>query len=247
MNAKCIIKRILPIVLLLCMFAPSALADLELPYTPYTYDYWGDIRYTPAAYAPVATVDGAGLSYDGAPIGAFASPQDICRAPGGAFYLADTGNNRIVVLTEDMMAVTNVIDGFAAADGAWQTFNAPTGVAVTPNGEVYIADSQNRRIVALHPDGTLYKIVENPQSEALEEGYVFTPLKVAVDYAGRHLLHRAEDVRGHYGVRYRRPVHRLLRHDRGKNQPVGEVLAAHRHQGGAFQAEALHSHGVHRH
>ena len=29
----------------------GALADTELPYTTYNYDYWGYIVYTPAAYA----------------------------------------------------------------------------------------------------------------------------------------------------------------------------------------------------
>ncbi|MBN1777798.1 MAG: NHL repeat-containing protein [Clostridiales bacterium] len=178
------IKRMLIIALLLCVLAPSALADLDLPYDTYTYDYWGNVRFTPAAYAPVSSVSGTDLTYNGEPVGAFSSPQDICRSPGGLFYLADTGNNRIVVLNEAMDTVINIIDGFEL-DGRRQTFDAPTGVGVSLPGALYIADSQNRRIVALNPDGTLFKVVSNPQSEVLEEGYVFTPLKVCVDYAGR--------------------------------------------------------------
>ena len=177
-------KRILCIALLLCVFAPSALADLELPYDTYTYDYWGEVRFTPAAYAPAGSVSGANLAYHGEAIGAFSSPQDICRSPGGELYLADTGNNRILVLNEAMDEVVNIIDGFML-DGEWQTFDTPTGVAVSQSGEVYIADSLNHRIVALSADGVLFRIVENPDSEVLEEGYVFTPLKVSVDYADR--------------------------------------------------------------
>ena len=77
-----------------------------------------------------------------------------------------------------------MITGFQGANGP-ETFSAPTGVAVSRAGVLYIADSQNRRIVALNPDGTLLKIVQNPTGEALEAGYVFTPLKVCVDYADR--------------------------------------------------------------
>ena len=77
-----------------------------------------------------------------------------------------------------------VIAGFDGPSGP-ETFSAPTGVGVSLSGVLYIADSQNHRIVALNPDGSLNKIVENPAGEALEEGYVFTPLKVCVDYAGR--------------------------------------------------------------
>lgn len=184
MQTRRFVKRILAATLLLCVFAPSALADLDLPYATYTYDYWGDIRFTPAAYVPISSVGGADLTFQGEPVGAFSAPQDICRSPGGALYLADTGNNRVVVLSEDMKAVENIIDGFLL-DGEPQTFNAPTGVGVSLAGALYIADSQNHRIVALNPDGTLLKIVETPHSEVLEEGYVFTPLKVCVDYADR--------------------------------------------------------------
>lgn len=178
------IRRALAIALLLCLLAPSAQAALDLPYDTYTYDYWGDVRFTPAAYVPAAAVAGGDLTYQGAPLGAFAAPQDICRSPQGDLYLADTGNNRIVVLSEDMGTVKAVITGFAGGGGV-ETFSAPTGVAVSEAGRLYIADSLNRRIVALNPDGTLYAVVENPQSEVLEDGYVFTPLKVCVDYADR--------------------------------------------------------------
>ena len=37
----------------------GALADAELPYTTYNYDYWGDIVYTPAAYVPAGSITGA--------------------------------------------------------------------------------------------------------------------------------------------------------------------------------------------
>lgn len=178
------IRRVLCAALLLCVLAPSALADLDLPYDTYTYDYWGDIRFTPAAYVPLSSVDGAGLQWQGESLGAFSSPQDLCRSPGGSFYLADTGNNRIVVMSGDLKTVENVVTGFEGADGP-ETFSAPTGVGVSLSGVLYVADSQNRRIVALNPDGTLFRIVENPAGEALGEGYVFTPLKVCVDYAGR--------------------------------------------------------------
>lgn len=184
MRRKSFVTRVLAIVLLLCFAAPSAFAELDLPYDTYMYDYWGDVRFTPAAYVPTATVSGGGLTWQGEAIGAFSAPQDICRSPQGSLYLADTGNNRIVVLNETMDTVTAVVTGFESM-GQWETFNAPTGVAVSAEGRLYIADSLNHRIVALNVDGTLFEIVENPQSEALEDGYVFTPLKVCVDYAGR--------------------------------------------------------------
>lgn len=58
-------------------------------------------------------------------------------------------------------------------------------VYVYQKNELYVADSNNKRIVVLTPEGEFVKIVDNPQSEILEEGFDFVPLKVTVDYADR--------------------------------------------------------------
>ncbi len=156
----------------------------SLPYDTYNYNYWEDIVFTPAAYTPTKTISGTGLEFNGEPIGAFANPQDICKSPSGDVFLADTNNHRIVVLNQNMTEVKNVITGFVN-NGEEDTFKQPTGVAVSLSNQLYIADSMNRRIVVLNEDGTLAKIIENPQAEVLEDNFVFTPLKVAVDYADR--------------------------------------------------------------
>ena len=156
----------------------------ELPYITYNYDYWDDVVYTPAAYVPGASVTGGALRCNGEPVGAFRNPQDLCVAPDGDVYLADTGNNRVIVLDSSMRNVRRIITGFDNA-GVADSFSSPTGVAVSQKGQLYVADSMNHRVVVLEKDGALSRIVENPTSEVLEEGYVFTPLKVSVDYADR--------------------------------------------------------------
>lgn len=155
-----------------------------LPYDSYNYDYREYIHMTPAPYVPAGSIGGENLSYNGEPIGRFVTPQDLCQADDGRIYIADTGNNRIVVLNREMNKVENIITTFDN-NGTEDSFNQPYGVCVSENGQVYVADSQNRRVVVLEKDGTLVKIVANPQSESLDDGYVFTPLKVTVDYADR--------------------------------------------------------------
>ena len=151
----------------------------SIPYDTYNYDYRENIVFTPAAYVPETNVSGVNLG-----VGAFSSPQDMCVAPDGSIYIADTGNNRIVVTDASMTKVIKVIEGFER-DGQADTFKAPYGVCVSGKNELYIADSENKRIVVLSENGDFIKIVDNPTSEILEEGYVFTPLKVSVDYADR--------------------------------------------------------------
>lgn len=151
----------------------------ELPYDTYTYSYWEDIAITPAAYVPSGSVTGQTVGTIN-----FMEPQDLCVAPDGLIYVADTKNNRIVVLNTDMTQLIRVIDSFDR-DGTADSFNAPYGVCVSENEQLYVADSNNKRIVVLTPEGEFVKIIDNPQSEILEEGFDFVPLKVTVDYADR--------------------------------------------------------------
>ncbi len=151
----------------------------ELPYDTYTYDYRENVMLTPAAYVPNGRITGqtAGTTD-------FKEPQDLCVAPDGLVYVADTGNNRIVVLDEDMSQTVRIIDSFER-DGEQDSFNAPYGVCVSENEQLYVADSNNKRVVVLTPEGEFVKIIDNPQSEVLEDDFDFVPLKVTVDYADR--------------------------------------------------------------
>ena len=99
-------------------------------------------------------------------------------------YIADTQNNRILRMNLDSHLVTETIDGFWR-DGQREGFSAPNGVFVNDEDEVYIADTQNYRVVHLDAARNLVKIIENPQADVINEGYVFKPRKLAVDTGGR--------------------------------------------------------------
>ena len=161
----------------------TAMAD-ELPYDSYNYDYREYIHYTPAPYIPSRTVSGLDFTYNGEALGAFKTPQDMCQAPDGNIYIADTGNNRIVVLDYAMKNVVKIITTFNN-NGEEDKFNSPYGVCVSEKGWVYVADMKNKRVVVLDENENLMQIIDNPQSESLEDGFVFSPMKVTVDYADR--------------------------------------------------------------
>ncbi|MGN1179766.1 MAG: gluconolactonase [Suilimivivens sp.] len=151
----------------------------DQPYDTYNYDYRENIVLTPAAYVPNGSVTGQSAGTTD-----FKEPQDLCVAPDGLIYVADTGNNRIVVLSEDMSETIRIIDGFER-DGAADSFNQPYGVCVSESGSLYVADASNKRVVVLTPEGDFIKIIDNPQSEILEDDFDFIPIKVTVDYADR--------------------------------------------------------------
>ena len=80
--------------------------------------------------------------------GQFQQPRDLALAPDGSLYVADTFNNRIQHLAADG-TVLQVWGSFAdlsqgAAPGG--TFYQPWGIAVGPDGSVYVADTWNHRI-----------------------------------------------------------------------------------------------------
>ncbi|MCL2078451.1 MAG: NHL repeat-containing protein [Oscillospiraceae bacterium] len=169
---------VLTVLIMTLLPLQAAKAADSVPYDTYTYDYWETIIFTPAPYIPGETISGVSLG-----VGALNDPQGIYVASDDSVYIADTGNNRILVLEQDLKTVRDVIVTFDN-NGTTDSFNKPRGVMVTGDGTIYVADTENRRVIAL-AGGKVVKTIENPQAEILGENFDFVPLKVTVDYAGR--------------------------------------------------------------
>lgn len=86
-------------------------------------------------------------------------PRGIALAPDGSFYVADTGNSRIVRFDSS----GNMLDswGSRTPDGELPpsagTFLEPWGIAVDPQGNVYVADTWNHRIQKFDANGNFKK------------------------------------------------------------------------------------------
>ena len=104
--------------------------------------------------------------------------RDLFVAPNGHVYIADAGSNCIVELTGDLDLV-RVYDN--AASGG---LKRPEGVFVDEYGSVYVADTGNARIVKLDAQGNFVEEFGKPQSNLLEEDFVFNPRLVAVSSVG---------------------------------------------------------------
>lgn len=113
----------------------------------------------------------------------FKAPQDFFIDKKGNIYIADTGNNRIVILNSDFKVI-KIIDGFNNK-GVIDSFNAPTGLFVTDDGRIYIADSENGRIIILNSNGSLSRIIGKPVGEGIKIDFIYKPKKLAVDKLGR--------------------------------------------------------------
>ena len=172
-------------ILTVCMLAETVLAVAStIPYDTYNYDYWDDIVYTPAAYIPEKNVSGASLG-----IGNFSTPQDLYVASDGV-YVADTGNANLQ-MTEVLEEITTF-----TYNGEETKFGSPTGLCVSDDNNLYVADRALKRVWVLSPDRDVIQVIENPQSEILDDNFDFTPLKVSVDYANRAYVVAAGKTQG---------------------------------------------------
>ncbi|MDE7298485.1 MAG: gluconolactonase [Lachnospiraceae bacterium] len=177
------ISRILCLMLVLLLFTPTVSAGAEPSNYTYVYDYYGDSRESPDAYTAQLSVLGSSLG-----IGNFSSPQGMYTW-GEEIYIADTGNNRIVVLKAgaDEITLDRVIDTFKNGD-ADDKFNSPNDVFVTKTGELYICDTKNGRIVHVDKDLNLIKTIIKPVDETYDASQDFLPVKAVADDAGRVLV-----------------------------------------------------------
>lgn len=157
----------------------------SVPYDTYNYDYWDYKIKTPAPYYPNGSVTGVKVGTK-----SFVNPQDICLDDQKRLYVADTGNNRIVIIENDLTTIYTEITSFIDSEGKEQTFNAPGGVCVSLSGKLYVCDTENRRVVVLKENEEtktfdFVTYVKDPKSGVLASDFEFKPKKVVVDYADR--------------------------------------------------------------
>lgn len=118
--------------------------------------------------------------------GQFQGPRDLVVASDGSLYVADTGNHRIQHLAQDgtLIHVWGSFADAAAVLAQGGTFNQPWGIALGPDGSVYVADTWNHRIQKFTASGEFVKMWGVfDQSEA--PNAFWGPRDVAVDAQGR--------------------------------------------------------------
>ena len=154
-------------------------ARAEVPYDSYNYDRWGEAIPSQAGYTADRSVSGKDLG-----IGDFDAPSDIFCDAEHNFYIADTKNDRIVVVDENFERPVRIYDSFTMSDGSVTSLNKPKGIFVSEyTGHMYIADSENDRILVAGKDGNAVMEILRPDSE-LYTAPTFKPQRVIADKAG---------------------------------------------------------------
>ncbi len=179
-----VMHRLLALIMTVFMLASmtTALAvDDAYPSTyTYNYDYWSDIRESPDAYRVEKVIYSKDLGLDVAmkkPQSLFVRNNDI--------YVADTGNNRILQIRRNGSSyeLFRVIDQIQGTEVT--TFNTPTDVFVDVNENIYIADTNNGRVVMVDKDLNFIQQLTKPTDATFDQSLSFLPAKIVVDVSGR--------------------------------------------------------------
>ncbi len=133
-----------------------------------------------------------------------ARPSDIEVDENQNVYIADTGNNRIVIL-DRYYKVKEIISTFTNKEGIADSLEGPQGVFITPDkivagekvaGKIYVCDTEKSRIVTFDHDGNFLDIIPQPESELFDEGSVYKPVAVAVDNYDRLYVVSSSTIQG---------------------------------------------------
>ncbi len=178
------ITAVLLVILSLAMVLPTMVigASAASAYQTYTYSIDGEALYSPDAYSPENAITSDKMGLD--PELPLKDPRDLVTDKQGNVYIADTGNNRIVILNayyEYQGSISEFING----QGNNDELSEPQGVFVTED-EIWVCDTKKERLVAFDKkDRSFIKTIKAPESQLFDEGAKYTPVAMAIDQYDR--------------------------------------------------------------
>jgi len=144
------------------------------------------VKEDPYAAGMTTLVPDQVIGTAGATEGQFNAPRSVAIAPDGSFYVADSRNHRILHFTADgqLIKAWGSFSNTNSETAPAGTFNEPWGVAVAPDGSVYVADTWNNRIQKFSADGEFITMWGH-SGLAEDMTSFYGPRGIAVDAAGR--------------------------------------------------------------
>lgn len=129
------------------------------------------------------------LGETGSAPGQFNRPRGLVVAPDGTIYVADTDNHRIQHIDRDgnVLHAWGSFADIAQGDAPAGAFNQPWGIALGPDGSVYVTDLWNHRVQAFTAEGefiTMWGFFGQAETPTAFWG----PRDIVVDSQGRVLV-----------------------------------------------------------
>ncbi len=151
------------------------------------------------------------------------NPRGVALAPDGSLYVSDIGANRIFHFDSqgNLLGSWGQPGASEASPAPPGTFNEPWGIAVGPDGSVYVADTWNHRIQKFTAEGdflTMWGVFGQAETPEAFWG----PRDVAVDAQGRVFVSDTGNKRIVIFDGEGRPLSQATA---GFNEPTGIALA----------------------
>lgn len=160
-------KKVLVLLLvLLFMFVGTLRVSASSATSPTrTLDNKFNLVWTQDAYLPQLTVTDLGLK----------KPADAAMDDRDHLFIADRDNKRVVEYDTTTNTVANII--------THPDLKTPSGVYLTADGEIYVADTTAEAVFRFDREGNLIEMIGRPTTASFGDT-PFKPAKVAVDNRG---------------------------------------------------------------
>ncbi len=179
---KGLLKRVFAICMISAFCAGTSITAWAAPTDSYTrVDVPGngtELRLTREMYTAEQVITASTLGLENSLEGI----TDLYCAQDGTLLLLCGGSSRLIRINpdgtlKDELAVT---DG----DGNVIDFTGARGIYSDADGVIYLADTQNGRILLLDQQGRLIGTLERPQSALIPENFIYQPVAVSRDTHG---------------------------------------------------------------
>lgn len=151
----------------------NAVGDIE-QIDSYIYSAAGEVIAAPAPYEYLTHISAESLGLDGT-----LEIQELDKDGNNNIYMLDSANGRVIIVNQDYNLV-KVISSFEY-EGQTHTFSKPQGLCVSNRGELYVADTKNKRIVCFDEGGQCKALLGKPEGEDVQIDYDYFPTKIQVD------------------------------------------------------------------
>lgn len=188
-------KLIMVTLLLSLVFSMGGISQAKEPYASYYLS--GEIAMKiPAPYEVVTVID-----FPTTEEGRMKNPTDMFIGADNKIYVADTGNNRVLVINpadeNGQYVVDQIIQGKSEyADGDMAALKEPTGIFVDVDGSIIVADKGNGRLVEYTKYGNFKYSYPTPSSQLLSSDFSYRPHKVTKDQRGYLYVANESDSNG---------------------------------------------------
>lgn len=158
---------------------PATMAMFNQP-KGLTVDQYGTIFVADSANGAIRTIDKSGLVKT--LVKGLNSPSDIVLDNEGGLYVTETLNHRILRIDNSgnwsVLAGGGyekrqnwLFGGYADGIGEKAQFNEPSGLALGPNGYLYVADTGNQRIRMISPLGEVTTLAGSGTTPIVDTSY----------------------------------------------------------------------------